>query len=328
MQVDSELSIYNYDTKLLYTPKVIDGVTWTTEREGTPGQLEFKVYSDDVLKFEEGNEVRFTVNGEKIFFGYVFTRKWSKDGAISVTAYDQLRYLKNKDTIVYKNKTATQLIKMIAKDYGLKTGELADTKYKIAARIEDNTTLFDMILNALYLTTNNKKQMYVLYDDFGKLTLKSIKDMKVKAEDGYLLINENSAQNFDYKSSIDEKVYNQIKLVYTNDKKKRKVYMAKDSKNIGRWGVLQLYETLQKGENGKNKAKAMLNLYDVKTQTLQLKDVTGNASVRGGSLIATQLDFGNDVVINNFMLVEKCKHEFKESEWFMDLTLRGGDINA
>jgi len=35
-----------------------------------------------------------------------------------------------------------------------------------------------------------------------------------------------------------------------------------------------------------------------------------------------------DVKLNNFMIVEKCKHEFKNNEHFMELNLRGGVVNA
>ena len=63
---------------------------------------------------------------------------------------------------------------MISEDFEMQCGEIEDTGFKIPSRIEENTTLFDMIQNALDLTLENKKEMYVLYDDFGKITLKNI----------------------------------------------------------------------------------------------------------------------------------------------------------
>ena len=280
------------------------------------------------LAFSEGDAVRLQVNGHKIFYGFVFKKKRDKEGVISVTAYDQLRYLKNKDTYVYSGKTAGQVIKMIAKDFNLNTGKIADTKYKIPSRVEDNSTLFDIIQNALDLTLQHKNKMYVMYDDFGKITLKSLADMKVHKGDEYLLITDESAENYDYSSSIDEDTYDQIKLVYKNqDTGKSEVYMAKSTKSINKWGVLQKYDTLQKDENGKDKANSLLKLYNSATRKLQLKNVKGDYRVRAGSLILVSLNLG-DKKINNFMLVEKCKHEFKESQHLMTLTLKGGDINA
>ncbi len=328
MKTDVELQIYCTAKKKLFQPVLQEGITWTTERSGTPGQLDFKVVKDKKISFEEGDPVTLKVNGHKMFYGFVFKKKRDKEQIISVTAYDQLRYLKNKDTIVYENKTAGELIKMIASDYNLQTGSIADTKYKIGSRVEDNSTLFDVIQNALDLTLTSKKKLYVMYDNYGKITLKSLDDMKVGKKNKYLLLTNTQAENFDYTSSIDDDTYNQVKLVYDNsDTGKKEVYMTKSTKSINKWGVLQYYDTIQKGENGKAKANALLDLYNSVTRTLTLKNCLGDYRVRGGSMIVVQLNLG-DKKINNWMLVEKCKHEIKESEWVMTLNLKGGVINA
>ena len=115
---------------------------------------------------------------------------------------------------------------------------------------------------------------------------------------------------------------------YDNDKTgKREIYIAQHGKNMNAWGVLQYFDTLQKGENGQAKANALLSLYNKKTRNLSIKNALGDIRVRAGSMIAVILNLG-DMKINNLMLVEKCKHEFKESEHYMDLTLRGGDFIA
>lgn len=51
-----------------------------------------------------GNEVLVTVDSKKFFYGFVFTKEVKKDGMASYTVYDQLRYLKNKDTLIYSKK--------------------------------------------------------------------------------------------------------------------------------------------------------------------------------------------------------------------------------
>ena len=76
------------------------------------------------------------------------------------SAYDQLRYLKNKDTYVYENKTATEVVQMIAADFNLSVGAMDDTGFKIESRSEPDKTLFDIILTALGLTTISTGQMY------------------------------------------------------------------------------------------------------------------------------------------------------------------------
>ena len=305
----------------VFAPVVEDGITWTTERKGCPGTLNFNVLKDDVLDITEGDAVRLKVNGDKIFYGFIFKKKRDKDHIISITAYDQLRYLKNKDTYVYENKTAAELIRMIVSDFRLQMGSVEDTGYKIPSRVEDNTSLFDMIQNALDLTLQNKKEMYVLYDDFGKIALKNISNMKSN-----LLIDEETGENFDYTSSIDDNTYNKIKLTYDNEETgTREVYIAQDSSNINSWGVLQYFDTLKKEENGEAKVNALLSLYNKKTRNLSVTNVFGDTKVRAGSLVPVLLNLG-DVKIQNMMLVEKCKHEFINEHHFMTLTLRGGEF--
>ncbi len=154
--MEVELLIHNGSK--VYIPVVEEGITWQTERKGMPGELKFSVVKDDIINFTEGNAVRLKVDGKNVFYGFVFTKKRNKDGIIEVTAYDQLRYFKNKDTYVYTNKTAGEFIKMLASDFQMQIGTLEDTGFKIASRVEENNTLFDMILNALDVTLQNKKR--------------------------------------------------------------------------------------------------------------------------------------------------------------------------
>lgn len=324
MKVNVELLIQHGNK--VFSPVVQEGITWSTERKGCPGELQFKVVKDDIvgnIGFQEGDVVRLKVNGANVFYGFIFKKKRSKDQIITVTAYDQLRYLKNKDTYVYENKTAGEFIKMIATDFKLQTGTIEDTGFKIASRIEENTSLFDMIQNALDLTLENQKKMFVLYDDFGKIALKSLDNLKLN-----LVIDEETGENFDYTSSIDDQTYNKVKLTYDNEKTgTREVYISQDSNNMNTWGVLQYFDTLKEGENGKAKADALLSLYNKKTRNLSIKNAFGDTRVRAGSLLPIMLNLG-DMKLMNFMLVEKCKHEFNESQHFMTLTLRGGEFIA
>ena len=81
----------------------------------------------------------------------------------------------------------------------------------------------------------------------------------------------------------------------------------------------------KKGENGMAKADALLKLYNRKTRGLKLTGVLGDNRVRAGSMIAVNLNLG-DMKVRNFMLVESCRHTYREGEHWMDLTLRGGEF--
>lgn len=312
------LKIINGETE--YIPVVVGEVKWSTERAGAPGKLTFEVVKDGVLNFQEGNAVHLYVDEVPIFYGFVFQKKRDKGETISVTAYDQLRYLKNKDSYLFEGKTASQFISMVAEDFLLKIGEIADTQYIIEKGILDNKTLFDMFQELLDTTLTNTKKLYVLYDDFGKLTLKNIEDMKLN-----IILDNESAEDFDYTSSIDGETYNQIKIAYDNKETGiRDTYVSKDSGNIERWGVLQYYEKANSNVGLQQKVNALLSLYNHKTRQLSIKNAMGSVKVRAGCSIGLTLALG-DINVNTFFICEKVTHTFKADMHLMDLTLRGSD---
>lgn len=307
------------------TPVVEDGVKWETDRQGSPGKLTFKVYKDKNgdLNFQEGDAVilKFKEDGADwvtVFYGYIFTKKRNKDGWIDVTAYDQLRYFKNKATYIYTNKTASDLVKMIAEDYKLTVGTVDDSSYVIGSRVEDNQSLFDIIQNALDLTLTSTNKLYVLYTENGKICLRDALNMKTN-----LVINEYVATDFDYTSTIDDDVYNEIELFYDNDKtNKREYYGAADATNIGRWGRLRYTESIQNPTNAQDKANKLLQLYNRKNRTLKVNGAFGDYRCRAGASVIVQLELG-DLDVSNYMLIEKATHTFKKGEYRMDLTLGG-----
>ena len=149
--------------------------------------------------------------------------------------------------------------------------------------------------------------------------------MRVGTPDAYLMVDEETSESFDYTSSIDDNTYN--KIVLKNETTKKDFVVAHDLENIKKWGTLVYTDTYKEGENGQAKADALLRLYNKKTRNLKLTNVLGDNRVRAGSMIVVNLDLG-DIKLKNFMLVEKCKHIYKESEHWMDLTLRGGEFIA
>lgn len=314
-----DLIIQNGNT--IYYPILAEDVTLDLSRKGSPGKLTFSVVMDGELSFEEGDAVKLTVDDTDIFYGFVFvkSRSGQNSSVVEVTAYDQLRYFKNKETYTYTNKTATEVVKMVAEDFALNVGELDDTGYIIESQTEDDAALFDIVQNALDETLTHEKKIYVLYDDVGKLTLKDVENMKLN-----LLIDVDTIGNYTYTSSIDSQTYNQIKITYANsDSGKREVYIAKDSAHINKWGLLQYTDTVESAASGEQKANALLELYNQKTRNLSISDTLGDVRVRAGSSVIVKLDLG-DISIQSYMLVENVTHHFKHEQHLMDLKLRGG----
>lgn len=313
------LRIINGDTS--YEPVVTGEVKLSTERFGSPGKLTFEVVKDEKLNFQEGNAVQLRIDGMDLFLGYVFEKKRTKSESISVTAYDQLRYFKNKDVKQFEYMTAGQIVKKLATDFLLTTGGIADTGWVIESLIEDNKTIFDMVQDALDETLTNAKALYVLYDDFGKLTLKNVEDMKLN-----ILLTDETAEDFDYTTSIDSQTYNNIKLVYDNeDTGYWDVYEAKSGDSINKWGLLQYLEKVSTTTGIKNKADTLLSMYNRKTRRLSLKNAFGDVNVRAGCSLGVSLALG-DTTVNQYFICETVTHSFKAGMHLMDITLRGGDF--
>lgn len=317
--MSAELLIQNGDT--VYFPAVLEDIKWETERYGSPGKLTFKCMYDSKLNVTEGNPVRLRWNGLNVFYGFIFKIEKDKEPVLSITAYDQLRYFKNKDTYVINGKTAGEVLELIAADFELQTGDVEDTGYVIPSLVEDGKSLFDIMQDCLDQTLMNVGEMYVLYDDFGSLSLKNIANLAVN-----ILIDSETGENYKYSSSIDDQTYNKIKLVYDNKNTgQRDVYIAQDSSKMNEWGMLQYYDKLSEGENGKEKVESLLKLYNRKSKSFQITNAIGDVSVRAGCLLPVILDLGV-AKVQSMMLVESCKHVFRENENFMNLTLRGGDF--
>lgn len=303
----------------VFSPPIKDGVKIEWERTGSPGKLTFTTIKTDMVSmgFQEGDPVCFYYDGKPIFQGYVFTKKRDREHHIEVTCYDQIRYLKNKYTYVFENKTATQIVKALCADFNLKTGSMDNTAYVIPAIVEENKAALDIILDVLEETLVNTGNMFVIYDDFGKLQLKDVSNMVSTT-----LIAEDTAENFDYSSSIDDETYNSVILYYKGDDETIKIFTAQNQASIQQWGTLRYFEEVKNPTIGQNKANSLLKLYNKKTRELKVSGAFGDISVRGGTLIPVKLNLG-DIITNNYMVVEKVTHNFEKDQYTMDLTLEG-----
>ena len=303
----------------VFEPPILSGVTIERERKGSPSVLTFTTVKimNGGMDFSEGDAVCFYYNGEQVFMGYVFTKQRDKEHHIKVTCYDQMRYLKNNYTYIFQNKTASQIIKAMCSDINLKVGEFDDTKYIIPSLTEENKSLLDISLSVLEDTLVHTGQLYVLYDDFGQLTLKNCKNMKSD-----VLIDATTAENFDYSTSIDKETYDSVMLYYKEDDHIVKIYHKQNEDRIKQWGLLRYYEEVDNKDIAENKAKQLLDLYCRKTRELKISKAFGHTSIRGGTLIPIRLNLG-DIQVDNYFLVDKVVHNFEESHYTMDLTVSG-----
>ncbi|BDR66966.1 phage protein [Clostridium tetani] len=322
--------------------ELVSEITWKTKRKGKPSSLDIKLLKDKTISINNGDVVSFKVDNNKVFYGYVFDNSGSKDIDIKLTAYDQIRYLLNNDTYVFKNKKASQIISQIAKDVGLRIGTIEDTGYIVPQLLEDDKKLLDIIYSSLDKTLMSTKQTYVLYDDFGYLTLRNINNMKQPV----VISDDSNLGDYSWSNSIDNDTYNRVKIVRDvkgkenkpnsknkkdkkDDKNKtgREVYIAQDSNNIARWGRLQYFK---KVDEKMNKAQiqelvnSTLQLKNKEKKTLKLKDVistdiSADLKLRAGSGVYVDI---KEKGIKQYYLIEEATHKFEKGNLIMDFDLK------
>jgi hypothetical protein len=315
----TELFIQN--GSLVHSPVTAGRIKLSLSRRGSPGRLEFAVIKEGALDFTEGNAVRLSHDGTPMFFGYVFSKRRARDGIIHVTAYDQLRYLKNRDTFVSQGLTASGLVRRLSSDFGLRTGEIEETAYVIDVIDEVDRTLFDMIESALSETFKNTGRRYVLYDDMGRLTLKNIKSLVTD-----FVIDKESARDFIYESGIDDETYDRVSLVCIDRRSGINLrFTAKNDERAKEWGVLSYHERISEPEGAAARAESLLKYFQTKKRRLFVRGAFGDVSVRGGSIVRAALELG-DIVVNSPMTAEQVTHTFENGEHFMDIRLTGGDF--
>lgn len=125
------------------------------------------------IKVNTGDAVKFYVDGVREFVGIVFDASIDESGKHTLTCYDRNIYLlKSNDTRAFRNKKASDIIKSLAKDFGIPLGTIEDTGYVIPTLILREHSLFDMMNKALVLTRKQTGKRFFLTSTDGKLQLK------------------------------------------------------------------------------------------------------------------------------------------------------------
>jgi len=317
------IEIHNREGNKWDVSNIVEGLSWKTTRIGTAGTISFTlvkgaIYQSKDFMYRNGDGVAIAVGNIKVFYGYIFSIDEGRDESVKITAYDQIRYLMNTDTYVFKGITATDVLKRIAKDFNLKLGAVADTKYKIPVMSEDGQKLLDIICKAITLTFSNTGRDYCLYDDFGSLCLRNVDDDQLD-----LIIGDRSLMyDYNVQTSIDSQTYNQIKLYKDNkDTGKREIYMYKDSVNIKRWGMLQLYQSIDEKANDAQITElldSLSTIHNRETKSLKVNAI-GDIRIRAGMRVRILI---SEYGVDQALLVDECSHNFDGADHTMSLDLR------
>jgi len=299
----------------------VQSVTCTTNRTGSPGTLKFTVNAYNGLSFVEGDPVRFSVDGKLIFLGWVFTKSRDRHAIIEVTCYDQLRYLKASASYCFTGRTVGEIITEIAEDFQLAVGHLDSTGYQIPTLIMEEKSCLDIISTAIQRTLLATGTLYTFFDDGGALSLREAGKMVAEGVVGTCSL----LTDYQYQTDIDRQTYNSIKLSRPNESTGRAdVFQVIDSGNIGRYGLLQLYQTVDENMNDAQveaQAKAMLKYHNRRFRTLKVQAL-GIPGLRAGQMLMMDVDNLGDINLHGLVLLERVSHTFKNDLHTMEFDVQ------
>lgn len=313
----TELLIANKTSgKIWECSNSVSTVSWETERTGSPGKLTFTIIKSGDLSFTEGDVVRFSVDGQLQFYGWVFTKSKNRWGEIAVTCYDRLRYLKANASYGFYGQTAGQIIQQIAADLQVDVGAIADTGYQIPSLVEEDQSCLDIIESAVQQTLLNTGNIYVFYDDGNGLALQQPADMISN-----VLIGERSLlTDYEYKTDIDSQTYNSVKLARPNEETgMADVVESQNSDTISQWGLLRLYQTVDGDVNlaqMEAQANATLQYYNRRLRTLSVETL-GVPGLRAGMMVLMKVPGLGDINLDQYVLLEKVSHTWTNDEHTM-----------
>lgn len=319
-----ELLIQNTETGKTYDiSRMVSGtIQFEQKMELSSGKLSFKLEVSSLQFVSEGSPVQFKVNNQEVFFGYVFKYTLNEKQQMECIAYDQIRYLKYKDTYNFENMSCEAIFKKICSEKELRYKIEHPCSYVLPLRLNDNKTLADMLQYSFNKTLVDTGQWMFLRDDFGTLKL-----LDVDKEKTNLVIGQGSLlKSYNLESSIDGETYNQIKLIQENkETAKRESYTVKDCETIKKWGVLQYHEKADDALNAtqiEQLATQYLERYNKPERTLRLSCI-GDLRVRAGKGVYLLIN-GLDGVIkkNTFAIVTSVNHNFSNCIHTMDVEVK------
>jgi len=292
--------------------EIVSNPRWSTGTGSQPGKFEFSMIEDRVVFLQHGDTIEAKADGKTFFKGKVFIRRKKKEKTWSIVAYDNLRYLKNEDTIVFDASTASTRFKKICETQGLPYKILDHSGYNCPAAVMDKKSYFSMLEDSIEETQKGYNGMrYGIRDNAGTVEFYSYNRMVTKL----VLGDQSLMSDYDFQSSVDE-AYNAVKVVREDSEtKKREVFTAQHAGNISKWGKLQMVETVSDADLNSSQlqqqANDLLRENNKETKTLSFPAV-GNMQIQAGNSFILRLadlkraGVGND----SLALVHSCTHQF------------------
>ncbi|WP_232696182.1 XkdQ/YqbQ family protein [Brevibacillus daliensis] len=306
-------------------PIHVQSANWSGDITGPARKLDVSLVNTTdgrrkAFPIELGKELRLYSDGKELFRGLSFTHQIDDRGNMSVTAYDDNIYLtKNQDTQIFRNMTASAIVKKLCGEFGVPVGQIDDTGYVIPKLVLRDKTLWDMMITALTVTQKQTGRRYFICSKEGKLHLLARKEQPVR----WVLENGVNLLSASYSQSIED-MRTQVKVIGGDEKKKQYVAVVKNEELIKRFGIMQ---HLENADNDATKSQ----VEQLAKQLLKdLGTINDDASIE--ALGISEVYAGTGVYVQESMTeiiggyyVSVDSHTFEGAKHTMSLTLSATD---
>ena len=308
------------DKKTIDMTNLVKSVRWSGRKGSSARTITVAMIDDDGYRHArsgidvaDGNQCVFLVDGKERFRGILMNQNQGDNKQLKFKAYDNGIYLaNNKDTFVYKNKTADQVFSDVCSRFGIPTGEVAKCSYKIPEFTKSKTTGQDAVLDALSLDYNSTFTRHFISSDKGKLSLLQRKDQVIS----FVVDGDANLYGYSYTKSI-ESIKTRVKMI-----SKEGTTLAEKS-NSSLEQKVGIFQEIQQPDESLTKAQvkdlvgSVLDTLDDPEETLML-NILGDPDVISGKAILVKIPH---LDISRAYYVDSDDHTFEDNMHTMSLTL-------
>lgn len=308
------------DKKTIDMTNLVKSVRWSGRKGSSARTITVAMIDDDGYRHArsgidvaDGNQCVFLVDDKERFRGILMNQNQGDNKQLKFKAYDNGIYLaNNKDTFVYKNKTADQVFSDVCSRFGIPTGEVAKCSYKIPEFTKSKTTGQDAVLDALSLDYKATGTRHFISSDKGKLSLLQRKDQVIS----FVVDGDANLYGYSYTKSI-ESIKTRVKMI-----SKEGTTLAEKS-NSSLEQKVGIFQEIQQPDESLTKAQvkdlvgSVLDTLDDPEETLML-NILGDPDVISGKAILVKIPH---LDISRAYYVDSDDHTFEDNMHTMSLTL-------
>ena len=308
------------DKKTIDMTNLVQSVRWSGRKGSSARTITVTMIDDDGYRHArsgidvaDGNQCVFLVDGKERFRGILMNQNQGDKKQLKFKAYDNGIYLaNNKDTFVYKNKTADQVFSDVCSRFGIPTGEVAKCSYKIPELTKSKTTGQDAVLDALGLDYKATGTRHFISSDKGKLSLLQRKDQVIS----FVVDGDANLYGYSYTKSI-ESIKTRVRMI-----SKEGTTLAEKS-NSALEQKIGIFQEIQQPDESLTKAPvkdlvgSVLDTLDDPEETLTL-NILGDPDVISGKAILVKIPH---LGISRAYYVDSDDHTFEDNMHTMSLTL-------